>query len=382
MRSFSDHRGDIMFNIDTPPFEIKQCFTSKNNKNVLRGLHCSPYAKFITVNTGNICDVIVKPDGSSETYILQKGDSLLIEAHCAHGFFCFEDSEIVYFLNGTFDQDSERNYFWNDPYFNINWPKETERAIISEKDLSHIPIDTVILGPQGYLGTQLLKYIPGSIGLLTRLEDTEKLKNQLRAIQPRYVVSAAGISGKPTIDWCESHREETEFVNVTCQLQLMDTCNELGIHLTLLGSGAVFDGDKLFTETDEPNYEGTFYSKCRVQLEKKLRDVLYLRILYPITGDGDPRCFYEKIKKRADHIHDTHVTVTIVQSLFPKISELLRQKVTGILNFVNDGSVALSTLLKDVEHTVCFEKSNRGKCCLDVSKLKTFVDVEHISDYF
>lgn len=378
MRTFSDYRGEILFNVDTPPFDIKQCFTSKNVKNVLRGLHCSPYAKFITVNSGKIFDVVVKPDGSSERYILEKGDTLFIEAHCAHGYFCFEDTEIIYFLNGTFNNAHEKNYLWNDTYFNIKWPQETEHAIISEKDMSHEPIDTVILGPAGYLGNQLLKYIPGSVGLLTRLEDTEKLREQLRTIKPLYVVSAAGISGKPTIDWCEHNKEETMFVNVTCQLQLIEICSELGIHLTLLGSGAVFDGEKLFTETDEPNYEGTFYSKCRVHLENNIRQeyldrVLYLRILYPITGDGDPRCFFEKLKKRADHIHDTTVSVTLVPLLFPKIKQLLKKRVTGILNFVNDGTTTLSNILKDVEHTVCFEKSNRGQCCLDVSKLKTLI---------
>ena len=102
MRSFIDERGEILFNIDTLPFEIKQCFTSRNNKRVLRGLHCSPYPKYITVNSGKIFDVIVKTDGTYDAYILNKCDSLLIPANCAHGYFCYEESEVTYFLGGKF----------------------------------------------------------------------------------------------------------------------------------------------------------------------------------------------------------------------------------------------------------------------------------------
>src|SRR5210317_1888495 len=155
MRNFKDSRGEILFNIDEPPFEIKQCFTTTNERHVLRGIHCSPYPKLITVNSGKIFDVIVKPDGKYDAYILNKGDSLLIEANCAHGYFCYEKSEIVYFLGGVFNSVLDKSYLWNDPILNIDWPSETKNAIISLKDLSNPTfknIDTIILGSKGYIG--------------------------------------------------------------------------------------------------------------------------------------------------------------------------------------------------------------------------------------
>ena len=390
MRTFTDERGEIIFNIDKPPFEIKQCFSSINKKNVLRGLHCSPYPKLITVNRGKIFDVVVQPDGSYDAYILKAGDSLLVEANCAHGYFCYEESEVLYFLGNTYDPPLERNYIWNDPILNIEWPQETEHAIVSKKDLSNQTfkkIDTVILGPNGYIGKHLLKHIPNSMGLDTRLENIEELKKYLKILKPNNIISAAGISGKPTIDWCESHKAETVFTNVTCQLQLIHLCKELDIHLTIIGSGAVYNGNKLFTEEDEPTFKDTFYSRARVVLEDIIRstytqDVLYLRVLYPITGDGDPKCFIEKLKTRAANIHNTQVTATVVPSLFPKLPGLLYQKVTGILNFVNDDAISLSDLLRDVniEHTVSTEKSNRGMCCLDATELKKYTDVESITE--
>jgi len=388
MRTFTDDRGEIIFNIDKPPFEIKQCFSSINHTHVLRGLHCSPYPKFITVNRGKIFDVVVQPDGSYDAYILKSGDSLLIEANCAHGYFCYEESEVLYFLGNTYEPSLEKNYIWNDPILNIQWPRESENAIISKKDLSNETfkkIDAVILGPNGYIGKHLLKHIPNSMGLNTRLEHLDELKKYLNILKPKNVISAAGISGKPTIDWCESHKAETIFTNVTCQLQLIHLCKELGIHLTIIGSGAVYNGNKLFTEEDEPTFKGTFYSRARVVLEDIIRstytqDVLYLRVLYPITGDGDHRCFVEKLKSRRANIHDTKVTVSVLPSLLPKLPQLLHQKVTGILNFVNDDVISLPDLLRkeNIEHTVSSEKTNRGTCCLDTTQLKKFIEVDSV----
>jgi dTDP-4-dehydrorhamnose 3,5-epimerase-like enzyme/dTDP-4-dehydrorhamnose reductase len=388
MRTFTDERGEIIFNVDKPPFEIKQCFSSINKKNVLRGLHCSPYPKFITVNQGKIFDVVVQPDGSYDAYILKAGDSLLVEANCAHGYFCYEESEVLYFLGNTYDPTLEKNYIWNDPILGIEWPQETKHAIVSKKDLSNktfVEIDTVILGSNGYIGKHLLRHIPKSMGLDTRLENIDELKKYLKILKPKNIISAAGISGKPTIDWCETHKDETIFTNVTCQLQLIHLCKELGVHLTIIGSGAVYNGNKLFTEEDEPTFKGTFYSRARVVLEDIIRstyiqDVLYLRVLYPITGDGDHRCFMEKLKTRRSNIHDTKVTVSVLPSLLPKLPPLLDQKVTGILNFVNDDVISLSELLQkeNIEHKVSSEKSNRGMCCLDTTKLKKFIDVESV----
>jgi UDP-glucose 4,6-dehydratase len=296
----------------------------------------------------------------------------------------------VYFLGGVFNSVLDKSYLWNDPILNIDWPSEAKNAIISLKDLSNPTfnnIDTIILGHKGYIGKHILKHVPNSIGIDTRLENVDELRRQISILKPKYIISAAGISGKPTIDWCESHKSETIFTNVTCQLNLINLCKELNIHLTIIGSGAVFNGDKLFTEEDEPNFTGTFYSKARSILEGIIRDVyaenvLYLRLLYPITCDGDPMCFVEKLKTRSSNIHNTKITVTILPLLLPNLQTLLQQKITGILNFVNDGITSPSELLNicNVNHIISSEKTNRGLCCLDVSLLKKYTRVENFAE--
>ena len=233
---------------------------------------------------------------------------------------------------------------------------------------------TLVLGSTGFLGQQLLKFLPNSIGSSTRLEN---IKEELEILKPTHVVSAAGISGKPTVMWCENNKDETTFVNLTQQLYLIDVCKKLNIHLTILGSGQVYDGDKFFTEDDEPNFYTLFYSRVRIFLENVIRsvyvdDVLYLRILYPVSLDGNEKCFLEKMKKRKNNVHNTRVSLTLIPYLFPKIQTLIEKRVTGILNFTNDDCIQLQTFLNifDEKCVVSHKPSDRGECKLDVSRLK------------
>lgn len=241
---------------------------------------------------------------------------------------------------------------------------------------------TLVLGSNGFLGQRLLKFLPNSIGSNTRLEN---IKEELENVKPTHVVSAAGISGKPTVMWCEYNKDETTFVNLTQQLYLIDVCKKLNIHLTILGSGQVYDGDKYFTEDDEPNYYTLFYSRIRIFLENVIRsvymdDVLYLRILYPVSLDGHEKCFLEKMKKRKNNVHNTRVSLTVIPHLFPKIQTLIEKRVTGIMNFTNDGCIYLKNFL-DIFNEKCVvshESSDRGECKLDVSRLKNYIEVGNV----
>jgi dTDP-4-dehydrorhamnose reductase len=141
-------------------------------------------------------------------------------------------------------------------------------------------------------------------------------------------------------------------------LNLMQLCETLKVHLTIFGSGLVFDGKKeIYTEEDVPNLTNRVYTKLRCELENKLHlfpNTLYLRILYPCTFDGHPKCFYTKTKSRADNINDVKVPLTIVPYLFKYIPEIIESGTVGILNFTNNGNVSLVKLLElsNIEYTI------------------------------
>ena len=86
------------------------------------------------------------------------------------------------------------------------------------------------------------------------------------------------------------------------------------------------------------------------------------------------------MRHRTHNVHDTRVSLTIVPHLFPKIKTLLDQKITGIMNFTNDGCVSLCELLDifNEKYSVSNEVSDRGECKLDVSRLKSIISVEEV----
>ncbi|CAH9096114.1 unnamed protein product, partial [Cuscuta europaea] len=140
-----------------------------------------------------------------------------------------------------------------------------------------------------------------------RLEDRSQLLGDLRSIKPTHVFNAAGVTGRPNIDWCESHKTETIRANVTGVLTLADVCREHGLLLVNFATGCIFEYDAAhpqgsgmgFKEEDKPNFTGSFYSKTKAMVEELLTEydnVCILRIRMPISSDlKNPRNFIGKI---------------------------------------------------------------------------------------
>lgn len=112
-------------------FNIKQSNWSVSNKNVLRGIHCSPYSKLVTCVKGSILDIVIDLRKTSPTYkkhFLQElsdknGYQIFIPANCGHGFLSLEDlSTVVYFQDGLYKDniDKEKSYSYNS--FDIKLP--------------------------------------------------------------------------------------------------------------------------------------------------------------------------------------------------------------------------------------------------------------------
>jgi dTDP-4-dehydrorhamnose reductase len=167
----------------------------------------------------------------------------------------------------------------------------------------------------------------------------------------------------------------------------MRLTHDLKIHCTIFGSGQVFKGDKeQYTEEDKADQTNKVYTKWRTELEKHIPfygNVLYLRIIYPCTLDGNVKCFLSKMVARAKTVHPVSVCLTIVPSLFPVLSKLSEKGVTGILNFVNKGSISLPDLLKiygelktPVTYTVNTEGEMRGNYTLSADTLYKITGVE------
>ena len=108
-----------------------------------------------------------------------------------------------------------------------------------------------------------------------------------------------------------------------------------------------------------------------LEARKMFTNVLYLRILYPISGDGHEKCFLSKVKNRLNTIHDVKINLTILCDLIPNMFLLIEQKRTGILNFVNPGLISIPELIRSTNKKLDFKivHKNSNNIELDTQKL-------------
>ena len=144
---YSDKRGNLKELLNQKKTNIKYIFefVSFSKKNVVRGLHFQikkPQAKFISVLSGKIFDVVIDLRKKSKTFgkkfeiILdsKKNTSIYIPEGFAHGFKALKDNSIMlYACSKQRYPDLENGIIWNDSELKINWPN-IRKNIISNKD--------------------------------------------------------------------------------------------------------------------------------------------------------------------------------------------------------------------------------------------------------
>ena len=107
-----------------------------------------------------------------------------------------------------------------------------------------------------------------------RLENRSSIVEDVRRVRPSHVFNAAGVTGRPNVDWCETHKVETIRANVVGTLTLADVCKEQGLIMVNFATGCIFEYDEKhpqgsgvgFKEDDKPNFTGSFYSKTKAMV--------------------------------------------------------------------------------------------------------------------
>ncbi|KAK9103464.1 hypothetical protein Sjap_020718 [Stephania japonica] len=190
-----------------------------------------------------------------------------------------------------------------------------------------------------------------------RLESRSSLESDVAAARPTHVFNAAGVTGRPNVDWCESHKVETIRTNVVGTLTLADVCRERGLILINYATGCIFEYDEKhpcgsgvgFKEEDQPNFVGSFYSKTKAMVEELLKNyenVCTLRVRMPISSDlANPRNFITKIT-RYEKVVDIPNSMTILDELLPISLDMAKRNLTGIWNFTNPGVVSHNEILQ------------------------------------
>ncbi|XVF51573.1 hypothetical protein PTKIN_Ptkin04bG0195600 [Pterospermum kingtungense] len=226
---------------------------------------------------------------------------------------------------------------------------------------SEKPLKFLIYGRTGWIGG-LLGKLCESNGIdfeygSGRLENRLSLESDITSVKPTHVFNAAGVTGRPNVDWCESHKVETIRTNVVGTLTLADVCRDKGLILINYATGCIFEYDADhpigsgigFKEEDTPNFTGSFYSKTKAMVEELLKNyenVCTLRVRMPISSDlANPRNFITKIT-RYDKVVNIPNSMTILDELLPISIEMAKRNLTGIWNFTNPGVVSHNEILE------------------------------------
>ncbi|XP_030466822.1 trifunctional UDP-glucose 4,6-dehydratase/UDP-4-keto-6-deoxy-D-glucose 3,5-epimerase/UDP-4-keto-L-rhamnose-reductase RHM1-like [Syzygium oleosum] len=219
----------------------------------------------------------------------------------------------------------------------------------------------LIYGRTGWIGG-LLGKICEKQGILYeygkgRLENRAQILADIQTVKPTHVFNAAGVTGRPNVDWCETHKPETIRTNVAGTLTLADVCREHGLLMMNYATGCIFEYDEThplgsgigYKEEDKPNFIGSFYSKTKAMVEELLKEydnVCTLRVRMPISSDlSNARNFITKIS-RYNKVVNIPNSMTILDELLPISVEMAKRNLRGIWNFTNPGVVSHNEILE------------------------------------
>lgn len=218
----------------------------------------------------------------------------------------------------------------------------------------------LLFGSTGFIGSHLkeglLKNGYTVVDPRTEVRELAEVRKVIEQEAPDYIINATGITGKPNVDWCETHPIETYGVNVGGSLNIATIALEKGIKVAQMSSGCVYDGDnggKGWSEEEKPNYFGSMYSRSRVACEMILKDfpnVLQLRIRIPIMGTSHPKNLIDKMLLYPKMINVVN-SCTVIEDFIPATIQLMEMGTTGILNMTNPGALdheAIMTLYKEI----------------------------------
>jgi UDP-glucose 4,6-dehydratase len=218
----------------------------------------------------------------------------------------------------------------------------------------------LIYGKTGWIGGMLGRLLAGTEHSYfygaARLHDRKAIEEDIARCQPTHILNAAGITGRPNVDWCESHKREVVQTNVLGTLNLIDVAQSQGIHVTNFATGCIYSYDEDhpiggpgFTEEDVPNFRGSYYSNTKAMVEELIHqydNVLQLRLRMPIDDDLlNPRNFIFKIANYEKVVNIPN-SMTVLNELLPLAIDGALRKLTGIYNFTNPGVISHNEVLQ------------------------------------
>lgn len=202
----------------------------------------------------------------------------------------------------------------------------------------------LIIG-KGYLGSRMAESWSDAVITDKIIKSKEDVLELIDEHKPDAILNAAGITGKPNVDWCEDHQLETIEGNTILPIEIAKACQERNVYLLHLGTGCIFYGssphaDGVWREDDYANPVAVYTrSKYAADLVlATLPNIGIARLRMPIDDHPCSPNLIDKIT-RYEKIVDVVNSVTVVDDLVMACRKLLEKKAEGVYHTVNPGAI-------------------------------------------
>jgi len=200
----------------------------------------------------------------------------------------------------------------------------------------------------GYLGTRIAKELGFELPEINVL-NIDATESYLEKTKPSVVINCVGKTGRPNIDWCEDHREETLLANTAAPIVLSSLCANQEIYFIHLGTAAFYSNSEKnpATEESEPNRINSFYAQSKFLAEESLKNLpgLQLRIHTPLDSIPGKRNLIDKLLTYPKLIQEKS-SMTTVPYLISTIEHFIENPKQGIYNTVHPGIISPAEIME------------------------------------
>ncbi len=233
----------------------------------------------------------------------------------------------------------------------------------------------------GFVGNKILNHVQGSVMSHTYISGRQDIIQAIKKHEPDVVINCVGKTGRPNIDWCEEHKEETLFSNLTVPLLIAQVCHEMKVRMVHISTGCIYEGG-VFWEHDKPNFVKSYYSRTKYLAEEALKDfgILQLRMRMPTDWADNPRNLVNKLFSY-NRVINAKNSITVMDDFIYALNNLVAQGQTGVFNIVNPEPVTHQEIIEIFEPYIgkfqgtyinpeeLLTLAGRSNCVLSNSKL-------------
>jgi len=216
----------------------------------------------------------------------------------------------------------------------------------------------LIIG-NGWIGNEVYKYWTErnfeTVKTDVHINSVDDVLGLIALHAPDAILNAAGVVGKPNVDWCENHQVETYLGNTHLPMMIAEACQQQGVYLLHIGTGCIYYGYKPggWLPEDPANpvavYTRTKYAADLVL--STLPNVGVARIRMPIHLLPGPANLITKLASYPKVV-DVENSATVIEDMAMAFFHLIEKKATGIFHVVNPGSITHKEIIKMYEEHV------------------------------